>query len=125
MPKIYLNQEYTDQHFEIEKNMYFKSTDPLRQLSLNFVIRFYERIPDDKDVYKHSRYRSIADDVTGDGDDYLAWGYALHGYWIEDENGGGEVFIWADHYQRMMNGKDFSDFKTIDELMKFLAEKLF
>lgn len=65
----------------------------------NFVKKFMSRLPDDEEY-------------GSDGEEYSAWGYALHGKG-EDESGG-ELFNWDDFYDRVPKDK----YPKIGEVVK-------
>lgn len=112
MPKKF-NPKYKDHQYQIDRDNYFThdAKNPLKQLSMDFCIRFVELLPE-------------MDGGNGgnDSDDYMAWGFALWGIWQEDEDGGHEVWTWINHYERMLKGKDITthDFKNTKELVEYL-----
>lgn len=110
------NDTYTFEGYQNEKEGFLNSKNPFPQLSLDFCIRFIERLPDNDEIEKHSSYM---DGCTGDGDDYLAWGYALHDEWVEDEELGGLVWWWVRFYERGLS-KELGQIKSIADIQKLV-----
>ena len=68
---------------------------PKGNITKAFCLKFNELLPTEKQVRKHSRY----DGHTGDGDDYIAWGFALTGEWEEMEDEGHKVWAAMDKFK--------------------------
>jgi hypothetical protein len=59
-----------------------KLLTPKGEITKEFCEKFLELLPDEDEIAENSDYD---DGMTGDGDDYMAWGYALTGKWEEME----------------------------------------
>lgn len=85
--------------------------NPLKQVSLDFCIRFLERLPD----YDHK--------YQGDHADYMAWGKALYGVDCEKEVEGGQVWKWVRFYEAALSMQpsdpvDLLSFKNTKALLE-------
>ncbi len=69
---------------------------PKGNITKAFAKKFLELLPSEEEIEAHSDYD---EGITGDGDDYIAWGYALTGDWKEMENEGREVWDVIDKFK--------------------------
>lgn len=107
-----LNPKYTHTDYVAEWAMYEVSKSPLRVLSIDFCIRFLEVMPSDETAHQNGFH--------GDHVDYALWGRALHGWWIEDEKGGGEVWKWIRIWETMLReGKELQEY-TLEHLDQWI-----
>lgn len=123
------NAKYTEQMYVAERDAYFvegESSRVLQQLSMDFVIRFCERLDnaDEEDAENATGYPM---GMTGDGVDYSMWGFALWGDYEEDEGGGGEVWHWKRFYERALKKSirhsiDLCSFESPEQLSAYIKE---
>lgn len=125
------NAIYTEEMYIAERNAYFieeggMSSRILQQLSMDFIIRFCEKL-DQADEDEASSAAGYKKGRTGDGTDYAMWGFALWGDYEEDEEGGGEVWNWKRFYERalrksMRHTVDLCSFNSPAELSAYIFE---
>ena len=113
---MYINPDYKETDYRKEYREYFRSKDPLRQLSLNFVIRFWEKTPTLEFLQNHFS----PEDIESLGFEGLVWGYALTGKFNDHLEEGNEVIKWKSFYEHSFGGRLETFASSVTQILDYL-----